>query len=310
MTILAAVLAVALTRAELIDRMRAAPIIKLEGLVQVVGDCPADMRREYMAPVATLVADVCSSLYGMEKLRPRHFDSPGVVVYLGDERTNRTEVVVAERQREGSGPYMFIRLPAPAFSDVAALRRAAAKGFYLAVKGERVSDEEADRAVRQAIPELRIAALEAELEDWLAGRPVPGDDEKYMKLFRTVLRPGRAVPADVLRFAGRLYIYPRLYARPFCGRYAACSFADAIDMAAKDPRIRLQAYLKIPSLVTFGGGRGETFAAAVDAYVAFLRELTVYKKAPGELRAMLDDADAKLKAALEEARKVKEGTLQ
>ena len=40
--VLASLLLLALTRAEVIDRFKAAPIVKVDGLVQVVADCPAD----------------------------------------------------------------------------------------------------------------------------------------------------------------------------------------------------------------------------------------------------------------------------
>ena len=45
LTLIATILLAALTKAEIIDRFRAAPVTQLDGLVQVYGDCPADMRR-------------------------------------------------------------------------------------------------------------------------------------------------------------------------------------------------------------------------------------------------------------------------
>ena len=46
MAICSVLLAAALTRAELIERFKAPPLTKVSGLVQVVADCPAEMRRE------------------------------------------------------------------------------------------------------------------------------------------------------------------------------------------------------------------------------------------------------------------------
>ena len=57
------ILLLALTRAEVLERFKAAPITKVDGLVRVVADCPADMRREFQEPVASFVADVCRTLY-------------------------------------------------------------------------------------------------------------------------------------------------------------------------------------------------------------------------------------------------------
>ena len=57
---------VALTRAEIIDRFKAAPVTQLDGLVQVYGDCPADMRRDFQLPVASFASGICRKLYAAE----------------------------------------------------------------------------------------------------------------------------------------------------------------------------------------------------------------------------------------------------
>jgi len=97
--LLASILLLALTRAEILERFKAAPVTKVSGLVQVVADCPADMRREFQGPVATFVADVCRTLYRAENAHERPFVAPGIVVYVGDVRTNVTAVVVKPRTR-------------------------------------------------------------------------------------------------------------------------------------------------------------------------------------------------------------------
>ena len=43
----AALLLLALTRAEIVQRMRAPVITQSEGLVRVYADCPEDVRREF-----------------------------------------------------------------------------------------------------------------------------------------------------------------------------------------------------------------------------------------------------------------------
>ena len=91
MTIAASILVLALTRAEIIDRFRAAPVTQLDGLVQVYGDCPADMRREFQLPIASFVSGICRKLYAADNRRPVKFGEPGIIVRIGDVRTNIAE---------------------------------------------------------------------------------------------------------------------------------------------------------------------------------------------------------------------------
>ena len=66
LTLIATILLAALTKAEIIDRFRAAPVTQLDGLVQVYGDCPADMRRDFQLPVASFTSGICRKLYAAE----------------------------------------------------------------------------------------------------------------------------------------------------------------------------------------------------------------------------------------------------
>ncbi len=310
MPILFALLAATLTRAEIIDRMRAVPIVKENGLVQVVADCPEDMRREFQSPIAGFVADICEKLARARRKSTPRFSDPGIVVYVGDVRTNVTNVVTRLRTRADGSKFTRIYLPAPGFTDVAALRRETVKAFYRALEGKTLDDESAEATLRAADPELRIADAYADLARWMNGESVEKEDEHFIGLSRKILRPGVAYPTDVLRFASRLYLYPEVYSSPFCGRYASCTFAEAIDLAKIDARIRFLALAKSPQVVLFGGGRGETLSDAAVAYSEFLRALAAYQKTPEELREMLADADEKLNVALEEARHRAEGKIE
>lgn len=307
MTLLASILLLALTRAEIIERMKAPPVTKVAGLVQVVADCPSDMRREYQSPIAGFAADICNTLYRAEKIQPRRFADPGIVIYIGDVRTNETEIAVTRRVRDDGSRFTRLRVPAPGFADLSRLRRETVKAFFLAVKGVEIDDRTADAAIRDADPELRAATEYESLGRWLRGEPVEGDDEEMLRLQRAVLMPGVATVEDVLRFASRLYLYPEAYSSPFCGRYHLCGFRDAIWMAKKDLRVRFLAYEKSALVVAYGGGRGERLADAAVAYSGFLREIAAGKKSEDELAAMLDDAETKLNVAMEEARKREEG---
>ncbi len=309
--ILALIFASALTRTEIIDRMRAVPIVKEQGLVQVIADCPSDMRREYQSPIAGFVADICATLARARRQSIKRFAEPGIIVYVGDVRTNVTNVVTRLRTRANGSKFTRIYLPAPAFADVATLRRETTKAFYRAVVGETLDDAAAEAVLRSADPNLRIADMYAELSRWLNGQTVDKDDEHYLRLVRKVLKPGVAYPSDVLRFASSLQIYPEVFSAPFCGRYASCTFHDAIDLAQKDVRIRFLALSKASSSIyVFAVGRGESLSQAAIAYAEFLRALAAYQKTPEELRDMLADADEKLNVAFEEARLRAEGKLQ
>ena len=310
MSVLATALVLALTRAEIIERFKAPPVTKVAGLVQVVADCPADMRREYQLPMAGFVAGICRALYRAERMQEVKFAEPGIVVYLGDVRTNQTNVVVRTKAREDGAQFTRLYVPAPGSADLPTLRREAAKAFYLAVKNEKVDDAEAERLLLAADPALKVADEYARLDRWLKGERVAEDDEHYLRLSRSVLEPGVARPSDVTRFASRLFLYQEVYSSPFCGLYDSCSFRDAIAMSKKDVRLRFLAYAKSPQVVAYGGGRGENLAQAAFAYSVFLRELAAGKKTEEELAALLDDADVKLNVAMEEARQRAEGKIR
>jgi len=308
MTVLAAVLAAALSRAEIIERFKSPPITKVEGLVQVFADCPADMRMEFQAPIAGFAADVCRSLYGAMRQKPRRFAEPGIVLHVGDIRTNTAEVVVRESTRADGSRFTRIYLLAPGYADLARLRVAVARAFLLAVKGESVDDAAAERAIRNANPALKVDFEYAEIDRWMKGEAVEGDDEEMLRLCRSVLVPGIARQSDVLRFASRLFLYPQTYDRPFCGKYLSCDFAQALELAGGDPFVRFAALAKSSQIVLFGGGRGDELYEAAKAYSEFLLEVARWKKPKEELRDMLEAADIKLNVAMESARKREEGT--
>ncbi len=295
-------LATTLTRAELIDRMRATPLTRVNGLVQVVGNCPADMRREYQSPVASFVSDICRKLYHARREDPKKFSEPAIVVYVGDVRTNRTDVLTRLRQRGDGSVYTRITVPAPGFADRDQLRREVVKAFYLAVANDVLDDEQADRYYRASNPNLRLMDRYADLANWETGHPTEqSNDEFYLQMTRKIFKPGVAFPSDVLRFASRLYFYPDVFSVPLCGKYHSCTYREAIDQAPQDLRIRLMAFTKIQDIILLGGGRGDSLSAAASAYADFLRALAAYQKTPEELHKLLDVAEDKLKLAFEEA---------
>ena len=301
MNVLAAILLCALSRAELIERFRAPVVTQVDGLVSERANCPADMRREYQLPIAGFVSDVCRTLYAGCRIKQKRCAQPGIVVTIGDVRTNVTNVVSRVQTRSDGSRWMRILVPAPGYADRYALRSAAAQGFFLALEGREVGESAVRQALRDADPLLRAADDRCDLALWrtqgvyTAGR----DDEAYLTLQRKVLTPGRAAPEDAAVFASRLSLYAPYYALPFAGEFSGCSFDEAIELAARDPIVRYAAIRKIPEVVLYGGGRGEKMTAAVDAYVAFLQALATGRSEPAELRELLSQADEKLKGAVE-----------
>ena len=311
MTILAALLVATLTRAEMIERFRAPVLTRVNGLVETFADCPADMREAYQAPVAQFVADLCRTLYRGANERERHFTAPGLAVHVGDVRTNLTAVVAIPKTRADGSRYTLIYLPAPEFSDLRQLRLETVKAFAWALDGETLDDAAARRRLRAADPALKAADERELVRAWREGRYEEGpDDEHYLRLARSVLEPGHVTEWDVLNFASRLQLYPECNDAPFGGRFASCTFREAVDLAPKDARVRLAAFAKAPKVVAFGGGRGPELLAAAEAYSAFLYRLACQDVTREQLLDILDLADRKLNVAQEEARKAGKETLK
>lgn len=291
--LLAVIALLALTRAELVARMKAPVLTMTEGLVKVYADCPEDMRREYQMPVARFAADVCETLYRGAGKRPFRFADPGIVIHIGSVRTNLTEVT-ARAETNATRVVTRIYAKSPGYADQARLRLEIAKAFGRAVLGRELSDRDAVEALVAADPRARVRECRRELEEWLRGEG-GHDDEESLMLMRKVLEPGVASERDVLIFASRLQLYPETLDRPFVGGRTSLSFREAIEAAGKDPRVRLAAFVKSNELAVFGGGRGEDLARAAEAYTLFLRELVRGKMSQSDLSAMLDRADGLLR---------------
>ena len=299
MLLACAILLATLTRAEIIDRFRAPHVVQVDGLVQVRAECNAEMRREFQVPVASYAADICRRLYSSDNLKERHFAAPGIAIVIGDVITNLPTVVSRPETRDDGTKWTKILVPAPGYADRQKLGLAIVKGYCRAVRGEDLDDAQALTRIRAAYPELKREDDYKALGEWYAGKCGKDDDEKYLKLQRSVLLPGSASKHDVEIFASRLYLYPPTYDERFCGRYDCVSFREAIKLAKIDPRIRLAAYNKIQGTVLFASGRGEKMSAAGVAYASFLNELFQYKKTEDELTAMLNAADLILQGVLE-----------
>ena len=298
MSTIAALLVLALTRAELIERFKAPIVTQADGLVRVFASCPEDMRREYQMPVASFAADTVKNLYRGLSMRPVKFGSAGIAIYVGDARTNDATVVARAVTNEAE-VVTRIYIRAPGFADLERLRIEVAKGFFRRVKGVEVSDADALVAYRAGDPALRVEDERLSLEKWLATGKGVASDEEALKLMRKVIQPGVASRRDILTFAARLYFYPPQHDLLFAGRYDCLSFADAIKLAPAVPALRAMARQKAMEVTAYGGGRGEALTAAATAYSLFLIELSKGEKGEEDLRSLLDIADALLNIAFE-----------
>ena len=299
----------ALTRAEIVQRMRAPVITQADGLVKVFASCDEDIRRDFQGPVASRAADAVQLLYRGLGEKPRRFESPGIIIRLGNARTNTTEIVTTVETNE-TRVISRIHLKSPAYADSDRLRVEVARAFYRAVKHRELTAEEARAALRAADPKCRIADRRATLERWLAEGLPSGyltEDEFFAKteemltLYRKVLEPGVASRRDVLTFASRLCIYPRTLDEKFVGGADVLTFADAVRVAPKDARVRILAVFKAQELPIWAGGRGELLQHASQAYVKFLFELAKGDLPTEEIEKLLEIADLRLKSAYEQA---------
>ena len=299
MPILTTVLLLALTRAEIIERFKAPVVTQADGLVQVYANCPEDMRKEFQGPIARFAADTVQSLYQGLAKKPERFTKAGIVIHVGDVRTNVTEVTARVVTNE-SRVVSRIRVKSPGYADLHRLRLEVIKAFYRSVEKRELSDGEAVAAYRHAIPELRVADERMKLEDWLSGRGTR-DDEEGLRLMRKVFRPGESSPRDVLTFASRLYLYPPQNDVRFLGKFDQLSFSEAVKFGRIDPLVRLVAYSKAFELPVLGGGRSPELTAAANAYQEFLLEFARGETGEKGLTALLDAADEKLNVAFEKA---------
>ena len=299
MLILTTALLLALSRAELIERFKAPVITQADGLVRVYANCPEDMRREYQQPIARFAAETVKTLYQSLARKPERFSRAGIVIHVGDVRTNLT-TVTSRAVTNDAVVTSRIDVKAPGTADLYRLRLEIIRAFFRVVEKREISEEDAVAVYRKGNPVLRIADERMVLEDWLAGRKTM-DDDAGLKLMSRVFDPGRASPRDVLIFASRLYLYPPQYDLMFLDKFDRLSFAEALRFGRIDALVRLMAYQKALELPVLGGGKSSELGSAADAYQAFLFAFAKGEADEKELKALLDAADEKLNVAFEKA---------
>lgn len=299
MFVVAAMLAASLTRAELIERVRAPVLVRAEGLVQVVAACPAAVRRDWQSPVAACAGELCETLRRHHRLPSKRYSEPRISIVLGS-RTNDTAVVY--RPDAPSAGRASVSLPDPAHADPRELRRQLVRAWYRTVLASNLDECAAVAVLRDASPQLRASWAREEMARWRRGEAVEGDDEEMLKMLRTVYEPGIATPGDVLLFAARLRLYPQFYGIDFCGRYPELTFADAARLAPADLRIRLAAYRKATEVAAWAAGRGPGLTAAANAYVDALMAIAALRVDEAGLLDLVEAADQRLAVALEDAR--------
>ena len=240
MTLLATAALLALSRAELIERFKAPVVTRVDGLMKVYANCPEDMRREYQSPIASFAEETVKTLRRGYSSRQERFARPGIVIHVGDVRTNDS-TVVAHATTNGADVVTRIYIRAPGSADLARLRLEVIKAYCRCVRREELSDDEAVAAYRAGNPAMRVEDERWRLEEWIATGKGADDDEENIKLMRKVIEPGVASRRDVLIFASRLYLYPPLHDQRFAGKYDCITFRDAVRLAPFDPWVRVLA---------------------------------------------------------------------
>lgn len=289
-------LAATLSRAERIARFKAPVLTHSDGLVKVYAACAEDVRREYQAPVARFAGETFAALARAEGRPPARAASPALVIHLGDVRTNRTDVIVRVATN-GASVVTRLFLPNPAAADLDALRTEVARAYFRGVCGRELAAADAQESWRRTDPDYLLFCERRSLSDWLDR--AAGDDADGFRLLYRVFRPGRLSRVEARIFASRLRLYPRTFARPFCGRFASLTFREAIAAAKGDPFVRLAAFDKANEMPVFGGGRGEGLQSAAAAYRAFLLELARGEKTDDEMKDLLEAAGTKLNIVYE-----------
>ena len=139
-------------------------------------------------------------------------------------------------------------------------------------------------------------ALTGETEPFLQDR---ASDERFARLTRAVLSPGRASDWDLSVFTSRLLLYPPVFDRREGLSY---TFREAVDLAAERKNVREAAWQKAREMPFCAIGRGDALADAAMSYRTFLVAAAQGKSAD-ELKPLLDAADGKMNAILEEQKK-------
>ena len=298
MTALATALLLAVSRAEMVERFKAPVLSQADGLVKVYATCAVDVRREYQAPVARFAGETVAALARAARRPLVRMESPGVIIHLGDVRTNREDVVV-RAETNLTRVVTRIYLPNPARADLGLLRREVVRAYCRAVEGRELTPAEAEDRWLMTDPDYRLERDRRRLREWLdCGK---GDDDEGFRLLYRVFRPGTLSAIEARVFASRLRLYPPTLGEPFLGRYTSLSFGDAIRHAKDDPAVRAAARRKADELPVFGGGRGDGLRDAAKAYRAFLVALASGEVADKDLEAVLEFADMALNLAVEAA---------
>ena len=143
----------------------------------------------------------------------------------------------------------------------------------------------------------RLAAeLTGETDPFLQDR---ASDERFARLTRAVLSPGRASDWDLSVFTSRLLLYPPVFDRRDGLSY---TFREAVDLAAERKNVREAAWQKAREMPFCAIGRGDALADVAMSYRTFLVAAAQGKSAD-ELKPLLEAADGKMNAILEEQKK-------
>ena len=320
------------------ERLRNLPKLATacDGLVGVLAaDVPGDSVG-FRLPILQFVSSQVRDLERAYKLQMPKREGIGIFVNVGDGRTNDTRVVARRTRRPGGDVQTRIVLPSPGFSDLDELRFAVAQAYFRAwiFRNGGSTNELPDWVVQGAV---RAANVETAHDDtylvaWMkekylvkplldnlaSGKPWDGkrlaadmtgetepflqdraSDERFARLTRAVLSPGRASDWDLSVFTSRLMLYPPVFDRREGISY---TFREAVYLAAERKNVREAAWQKAREMPFCAIGRGDALADVAMSYRTFLVAAAQGKPAD-ELKPLLEAADGKMNAILEEQKK-------
>ena len=281
------------------ERFKAPPVTYADGLIQVYADCAEDLRSEYQLSVARFAANEVETLYRGLNKKPQRFSHAGILIHIGDCRTNDQSVVTRVRTNE-QAIVTRIYLSSPEYADLDQFRMAVSRGFFRSVEGREATEDEILKVRHRTDPRARARDERARLEDWLNGRSKI-DDEEGLRLLHRVFEPGIARPRDLLTFASHLFLYPPYYDYRFLDRFDKLSFREAVKFGRMDPLVRIVAFCKAGDLPVLGLGRGEGLAKTAELYRTFLLALASGERTEDELLDLLEAADLSLNLLYERA---------
>ena len=138
------------------DAIRNGPAVSSDGFIEVYSNEPADQDGPgFRGPILQASSEECAALAKLVGLEMPS-GSAGLVIYVGDGRTNDTRVIERGDSNVSGALLTRVYLPSPGFSDLDLFRRAVAAAWFRAWVARHASD---DVGRPSAVPDWVIDGL-------------------------------------------------------------------------------------------------------------------------------------------------------